>query len=53
MYNFGLILLKLTEYVQRAFSCLHLKYLNNWSMLKSAYLNGDILPVYIFHTDAI
>ena len=47
MYNFGLILMKLTECVEQAFSCLHLKYLNNQSMLKWLYLNGDILPVYI------
>ena len=47
MYNSGLIIIKLTEGVEWAFGYLHLKYLNNWSILKFSYLNGDILPIYI------
>ena len=47
MYNFGLIIIKPTECVEWASSHLPLKYLNNLSLLKFSYLNGDILPVYI------
>ena len=54
MYNFGLIIIKLTEYVEWASSYLHLKYLNNPSLLTFSYLNGDILPAYIlFHADTV
>ena len=54
MYNLGLTIFELTDCVEQASSCLHLKYLNNWSMLKFSYLNGDILPVYILSdTDTV